>query len=45
MNFAKKRLLLVLGLVAAVPILLAACAGETVTVVQTVVVVETFLRM
>jgi len=40
MNFAKKRLLLALALFAVVPMVLAACGGETVTVVETVVVVE-----
>lgn len=42
MNSVKKRLLLVLGLFAAVPMLLAACSGdtETITVIETVVVIE-----
>jgi len=40
MNFAKKRLLLALALFAVVPMVLAACSGETVTVVETVIVVE-----
>ena len=40
MKFEKKRLLLLLGLVATVIMGLAACSGETVTVVETVVVTK-----
>lgn len=40
MSFAKKRLLLALALFAVVPMVLAACSGETVTVVETVLVTE-----